>query len=406
MKTSLFSFIMFGLAAGTTLFTASCQKDNLQPDALVSADDAKKAAIGDLAILQFDVDKFAGNIEAYMDGKVAGYGYAIQHEGKMYFRSKGGGGWLRRPIDEPSVQHSAQQRQDIASSTKFVTALTTIALLAKYKMSLNEPVYTYLPSNWKPSATFKLLTFERLLAHTTGLNNYGGEWEGLKLAVEGPMQESEFADSIRDYDNINYALLAVILPYVSAKKEYPTDAFILKSLEGNTAQLYDALGARYVGLVRMNVFKPAGLTNWSVVNFCPWNSNGVISAANGSKGYATANGGEAGTNNGDYRRNGGAGGLYISAGEFSQIQRSAAQGLIVSSTSYKAMKDKLLGFDAVVNGTYGKYYWKNGGANFRETIIFDFGKTQVAVFANSNTSDIGNNRSILVGAYESAWVTK
>jgi hypothetical protein len=67
------------------------------------------------------------------------------------------------------------------------------------------------------------------------------------------------------------------------------------------------------------------------------------------------------------------------------------------------MKDKLLGFDAVVNGKRGKYYWKNGGANHRETMIFDFGKTQVAVFANSSTSEIGNKSSILVNAYETAW---
>jgi len=145
---------------------------------------------------------------------------------------------------------------------------------------------------------------------------------------------------------------------------------------------------------------------WNVATFCPWNNNGIINPESGSKGYTTANGNEPGTTNGDSRRNGGAGGLYISTAEFGRIQNSAAQGLIVSSAGYQVMKSKLLGFDAVVSGKYGKYYWKNGGANNRETMIFDFGKTQVAVFATSGTSEIGNKSSILVGAYESAWIVK
>lgn len=396
---------MFGLVAGTILFATSCKKENVQPDPQVSLENAK-SAIGDLAILQFDVDKFAGNIEAYMDGKVAGYGYTIFHEGNIYYRGNGGGGWLRRPVDAPSVLHSAQQRQDIASSTKFVTALATIALLEKYDMSLGEAVYKYLPTNWKPSESFKELTFERLLSHRTGLIKYGGDWEELKKTVEGPMKEDEFENKTRVYNNVNFALLAVMLPYVAAKKEFPSDYNVLKSLENKPDQLYDALGSRYVGIVRVNVFKPAGMTQWSVATFAPWNNNGPISPESASKGYATANGSEAGFNNGDYRRNGGAGGLYISTTEFGQIQRRAAQGLIVSAGGYQKMKDALLGFDAVVNGKFGKYYWKNGGANYRETMIFDFGKTQVAVFANSNTSEIGNKPSILVGAYESAWVAK
>jgi hypothetical protein len=37
-------------------------------------------------------------------------------------------------------------------------------------------------------------------------------------------------------------------------------------------------------------------------------------------------------------------------------------------------------------------------------MIFDFGKTQVAVFATSGTSEIGNKTSVLVNAYESAWI--
>jgi CubicO group peptidase (beta-lactamase class C family) len=401
MKKNILQTAILSVVTGAAVILSGCSKNNMLEQ---SARDSRSAnSIGDLATVAFSVDKFAQNIENYMNGKVSGYGYTIFHEGAIYYRGDGGGGWARRPVDAPAVEHGAQQRQDIASSTKFITALATIALLDKYHMSLSEPVYKYLPSNWVPSETFKELTFERLLAHRTGLIKYGGEWNELKATVEGPMNLIEFYNNTRTYNNVNFALMAVILPYVAAKKEFINDYNYLKLIENNTEMIYDAIGARYTGIARTYVFKPAGLTYWSSVSFRPWNNYGPIDPETASKGYATANGSEKGTTNGIHSRNGGAGGLYISTAEFGKVQTAAANGKIVSATRYQYMKDKLLGLDGVVNGARGKYYWKNGGANNRETMIFDFGKTQVAVFANSSTSEIGNKPSILVNAYETAW---
>lgn len=395
MKKNILTTIIFATAV---IFTG-CSKNEL----LESTADGSRSSNLDIAIATFKPDKFAENIENYMNGKVSGYGYAIYHEGAVYYRNKGGGGWARRPVDAPAREHGAFERQDIASSTKFITALATVAVLEKYNMSLSEPVYHYLPFSWKPSETFKKLTFERLLAHRTGLIKYGGEWNQLKQTVEGPMNITDFNNNTRVYNNVNYALMAVILPYVVAKKSNLVDLNALKLLETFPDLIYDAIGARYTTIARTYIFKPGGLNYWMAVSFRPWNNYGPIDPETASKGYATANGNEKGTTNGIYSRNGGAGGLYISAAEFARVQSAAATGKIISAAGYQYMKDKLLGFDAVVNGKRGKYYWKNGGANHRETMIFDFGKTQVAVFANSSTSEIGNKSSILVNAFENAW---
>ncbi|GAB2767519.1 hypothetical protein GCM10027275_07390 [Rhabdobacter roseus] len=408
MKTKIIKVASLSLLFGASLVGTSCKNDDIFPETSQSEANNHSSArtIDNLAVVQFNVDKFAENIETYMNGKVAGYGYTIMHEGQIYYRGKGGGGWARRAVDGTPVEHSAQQRQDIASSTKFATALATVALLEKYKLSLQEPVYLYLPTNWKPSENFKKLTFERLLSHRTGLINYNGDWNNMKKSVEGEMKLDEFLKNTRTYNNINYSLLGVILPYLIAKKEFPADYAALKKLEDKPTEIYPATGIRFTGLMRKYVFQPAGIQNWSVVDFGVWNNNGPMAAEQGSRGYATANGNETGLVNGDYRRNGAPGGLYISPTEFAQIQRRAAEGKIVSATNYQVMKDKLLGFDGTFNGSRGKYYWKNGGANHRATMIFDFGKTQVAVFANSSTSEISSKASILINAYESAWIAK
>jgi CubicO group peptidase (beta-lactamase class C family) len=398
--------VVFGMLTCAALSAVSCKKENQLAEPLSSADLNKASGLGDLAILEFDGMKFAQNIENYMQGKVSGYGYAIYHEGMPYYIGNGGGGYSRKPQDAPATLHGAQVRQGIASSTKFVTALATISMLEQCGIGLNEKLYHYLPSNWKPTAEFKQLDFERLLSHSCGLINLGGDYAGLKRTVEDGVDMVRFNAKTRLYNNVNFTLAAFILPYVYAKKKSPLDYLALKSLEGNPTALYNGLGQRFIGIARVNVFKKAGLLHYGVMDWTTWNNNGPIHPSTGTLGYTTVSGAEKGTQKGDSRPNGGAGGLYISASEFAKIQLAASEGKIVSTAGYKAMRDRLLGFDGFRIGAHGRYTFKNGGANNHETMIFDFGKTQVAVFANSGTSEIGNDPMILVNAYDKAWVPK
>ncbi|WP_343306295.1 serine hydrolase [Chitinophaga niabensis] len=391
------------LLAFVAVAALSCKKEE---NIKVQADNKLAALDLEANVATLDVAKFAGNIERYLNGKVAGYGYTIFHEGNVFYLDNGGGGWSRKQSDPPATPHGAHVRQGTASVTKFITGLAATAVLQKYNLSLDEKLYKYLPSNWKPSAEFKQLSFKRLLAHETGLINNGGDFADYKKTVEGPVKMDEFTDSIRNYDNINFGLVAIVLPYVSAKHGFPQDAQVLKNLEGNPNELYKQLASRYLSLVRVNVFKPAGLLHWSVMDWCVWNNNGPMNAALGTLGYTTVFGNEKGSLKGDERANGGAGGLYCSSWEMAKIQLSAAQGKIVNAANYKRMREQRLGFDGIYAGKHGKYYWKNGGANRHETIVADFGPTQVAVFTNSRTSDIGNGLGVLGKAYDDAWEVK
>jgi len=407
MKTQIIKIVTLSFVLGMSLFTTSCKNNDVMPETnFAETGNHSATRSGNFAILQFDGEKFGKAIETYMNGKVAGYGYNVMHDGVLV--AGGGGGWARKQFESNPVKHSYQQRQGIASSTKFVTALATVAMLEKYNIPLSAYVYLYLPVSWKPSETFKKITFERLLAHRTGLINNGGTWEELKKTVEGPIQQNEFDDNIRDYDNINYALLGVVLPYVVIKKTQSLtnqQLFALESLSGSWYST-SGLGFQFRNIVRNFVFKPAGLQYWNIMDYAVWNNYGLMNAELGTKGYPSANGTEPGLLKGDTRINGGAGGLYISPNEFGQIQLAAAQGKIVTDEIYEEMKTKRLGFDGIVNGARGKYYWKNGGASNHETMIFDMGRTQICVFANSGTSQIGNDATIIANAYDSAWVIK
>jgi CubicO group peptidase (beta-lactamase class C family) len=403
MKKLKSNFKLLGYVAVALFFSNACQTNKVfehanSPNANQGISNTKIGA------MLFNATQFGSAIDNYLAGKVAGYSYNVIHDGLLVAAS--GGGWARKWYETNPTKHGYHIRQGIASSSKFVTALTTIAVLEKYNILLDAPVHPYLPASWKPSEAFKKVTFKRILQHSAGLIRYGSSWANMKQTVEGPIDESNFSNKSIVYDNLNYSLMAVILASLDIRKtgniSLSTLAALEKSGEWYTSNVF---GAYFRGLARVYVFKKASLTYWSVVDYTTWNNNGVIPAEQGTKGYASVWGTETGQLKGDSRLNGGSGGLYISANEFGHIQAAAAEGKIISASNYQRMKNEWLGFDGVLNGKYGKYAWKNGAANNHETLIIDMGRTQVAIFCNSQASDIGSSagRNAIRDAYDAAW---
>jgi hypothetical protein len=396
--------ILLAIVTVIAFFSASCKKENIM-DAQLQAD-GEIAGIGgfsDTPPKEFDPLLMAQKIEAYMNGKVAGYGYTIMHEGKPWFLNQGGGGWARHRIDAPGARrHNYQERQGIANAAKFVTALATISLLEQNGLSLDEKIYPYLPTNWTPSYEFKQLTFRRLLEHRTGLINYGRRLADYKRTAEGPVSPLGFEEGCRIYDDVNYGLTMVLLPYLRAKKGTVTEYNQLKSLESQPLELEASLAYRLVGLIKMHVFKQAGFPYFNMMNYTPWDNNSMLTAYESNLGYSTIDGSTHGVIT-DERLIAGARGLYISASEFTQIQYAAAQFKIVSKAGYETMRTQLLGFDGAVTGAHGKYTYKKGSGEKFEAMIYDFGKTQVAVFANSMHSHISDDHTILSKAFDESW---
>ena len=402
MKRHLFKSISLGIFTATLLFTTSC-KEELIPAEELSAQtegDDRNAKLG--LPTKFDVNGFANSIENLLEDEV-GFGYAIYNNGAEFYQANGGDGFARKHFEGNFQLHGAVVKQEILTTTQYVTAIATLKILKKYNLPITTKVWNYLPKNWVPSAQFKELDFERLLAHKTGLIYYPNNWDNVKLTVEGPINETVFNAKTKQNSNINYLLLGIILPYVEAT-ELKKQGNAAKWNELNAIpENFMLYGEHYRSIVRTNVFVPAGLDTPTIIDWQAWGQSGPISASQSTQGYPTRNGDEPGIDKVAVRWDCGATGLYMSASQFGKLSSKVAKNELLTSTELNLMKTKLLGFDGKLTGTKGSYFYKSGVGYNCETIFIDFGPVQVAVFANSPQSDI-SDPTVIAQMYENSFV--
>lgn len=391
--------LLMGLSC--LLVLTACQKD--ESTSAISTDPVSLDGRdnGAIALYTLNLDKFATGIENAFNGKVSGLGYTIFHNNQVYYKGTGGLGWLRRPIDAPQRAHSANQRQGLASTSKYATAILVAKILERNGKTLDEKLYKYLPSNWNPDVNFKNLSFRQLLAHKAGLLKYGNKYAHMKKTVEGGINNIQVAFGTRVYDNINYFLPHYLVAYMIGKLENPNLLSQLKNAEKDTNALKEILAYNFRAYMRAYVFKPSGLTYWERVDFQPWDNYGPIPFTQGCKYYETANLNEKGSDPNQKFYESGPGGLYISAIEYAQMINATANGKIISKNLYSTMKKELLGFDWALSGKYGPYYAKNGSARSEEMLI-DFGATQVIVISNCAYSNLAESPSLITNAFDAA----
>ncbi len=344
MKTRMNFFNGLVLASSMLLASTSCSKmEEIQPD----LNDPTRSARGnfDLGGHGFDPAIFASKIEARLNGKVPGYGYAIWVNGQPYTKAKGGGGMARYPVDAPALNYASTTRQDVASSTKFVTALTVMRLLERNGKSTSELVWPYLPSYFKSHPDFKKLRFVHLLSHTSGVVQYTnpnvqkGQLNSIQLAVENGIQLNEFQNITYDYENMNYGILRLTVPYLIGKLENPACASTLKQLESDYPKLNVMVADVFIQAVRDIVMKPAGIAQWAAMDFEDW--GGPTNQM--TKYYSVNNTNQPGVNNGSNALDPGAGGLVISASELVQVVARAREGKIVTLGTFQHMKNGHIG---------------------------------------------------------------
>ena len=418
MKTFLNFCTGIALTASLLVATTGCDRfDNqIQPEAAPSG--AARLGDFDLSNGGFDAALFAQKIEAQLANKVPGFGYRMWVNGSEYAVGVGGGGKARYAIDAPALNYTAQTRQDIASSTKFVTALTVLRILERNGKNTSELVWPYLPAYFKAHPDFKKLRFIDVLSHTSGIVQYTspnvqkGQLNAIQLAVEKGIELNEYTTNTWDYENMNYGVLRLTVPYLYANLENSSMKISLKALETDYATLNSTVASVFINAVRNEVMQPAGIAAWSQVDFQDWGS-----AANQvTKYYLNNITSQPGVSNGSNVLDPGAGGLVISADELAQVVAKARAGKIVSANTYQQMKaGKIgmyqLGFDNNIIGKYGSYYHKNGTTANVSTVVMDFqGKSnhesdvnvQLVVMANMGNSQAGTP-SVWATLFDQSW---
>lgn len=346
------------------------------------------------------LNKMKQNMVADLNGTVNGYAFVITKGNKS---RAGAGGWAKRPVDG-SVAMTTRTRSFIASSTKTVTAIATLQLLAANNLTITSKISPWLPNNWVKGPGINQLTFRDLLQHKSGLNQifkslsaakkkkWGNDWDGLKWIVKNGAQPG----SPSSYKNGNYGLLGVMIPKLW-KASGAADADFTSVSKGNK-------GLLYVIYVTNHIFKPSNV------------ATGASCAATEqyrpqAMGYDVLDTDEAGTmSETSWPNCGGHAGLRLSARDLSRILVALRKGKLMSPQWRFAMDQFRLGWSQSSNtnkkGRKGKWWhggsWnKSSNRGYRACIMKYTGDMEAALVINSKTT--GKSAcTILKEAYNNA----
>lgn len=181
-----------------------------------------------------DLPEMGQFLEERFQDSVNGMAYAISQNGQM--AEAGATGFAQRTPD-PNIAMTSEARSTIASVTKMLTAPLLLNLLEKNNLTLDSRVHPWLPAAWSKGPGFGAsgtphVTFRHLLTHTSGLKqeydnvikgtsnegSWGTNWDKLAFVVNhGTTPGSSYA-----YENINYALMRVLIPALWLPQGGPT----------------------------------------------------------------------------------------------------------------------------------------------------------------------------------------
>jgi CubicO group peptidase (beta-lactamase class C family) len=171
---------------------------------------------------------WGANIDAAINGQAVGYAYAILHNGTTTIATNAFG-QARTAADPPATAMTSSQPFNIASVTKTLTAVAALKLLAAQNISVTSSISPYLPPSWPLGQGVSSITFAQLLTHTSGLqvlhyaNNNDISYAGLKALVGQDIDAGYKAGCLQDYDqglyvrcyqNANFALFRILIPYI------------------------------------------------------------------------------------------------------------------------------------------------------------------------------------------------
>ena len=152
-------------------------------------------------------------------GQCTGFGYAVfDRDQPAPFAAAGEGLAVRADTTVPDVAFTENTRLNVHSISKTIAAAMIVrALHLNEDVTLASAIGPFLRPDWEPSPAVKAITFEQLLVHDSGLLDFANKvidersYAGMELAVQlGVVQPS----GQRDYQNVNFALCRVLLPYI------------------------------------------------------------------------------------------------------------------------------------------------------------------------------------------------
>jgi hypothetical protein len=157
-------------------------------------------------------------------GQCVGFGYAVfDRDRREPFAADGVGLAVRAKGDVPDVPFAADTRLNVHSISKTIAAAMIVrALHLNEDVGLGSAIGPFLRPDWEAPPEVKAITFEQLLTHNSGLVDIKSRsidersYVGMKQAVQAGLLQ---LPDQRDYQNVNFSLCRVLLPYVDGSRE-------------------------------------------------------------------------------------------------------------------------------------------------------------------------------------------
>jgi len=354
----------------------------------------------------FNIDLFEQNIIDYVNAgnnSPIGWAYTISEQGTL---SKSDAFGQARTSSDGAINFSENKEINIASVTKFYTAIAVMQLLEANNLTIEDPIAPWLPASWDTDDGIDGLNFKDLLKHESGLessnNNFDVTlgYEGLKQCIGTGVVNSQ----TRNYLNVNFALFRVLIPSLWDASD-DTNAIDIEH-DGNTQFMY-------LLYMQENIFDRLQLP---VVDCYPEDRNIATLYYNVNDINTQTNG----LFYNDWNNKSGGGGYFMSAREMAVVNAYFEHTEVLVSASQRAiMKEHRLGMDRedTSREAHNNYYGKGGsigtggGASVSQGVrahiaMFPINGIDCVVVMNSQGVTFTGNTNLgqmIYDAYNNAW---
>ena len=276
-----------------------------------------------------DAAGFIALLQEALAHTVAGYSIGLTENGSLI--GVADQNWAVWPQDG-AVGWTPDTRMHVASLNKIVTAIAMTRLLPEAGLGPDTLIHDYLPGYWAKGPNIEYLTFDNLMAHTSGLAFNSDSPPADFGYMKSQIAAGTYNIGQYSYQNVNYGLLRVLLATVNGN--VPVDLNVVPEFAD---ALWDAATiAAYASYVANYVFAPAGVTG-----------PGFTHEAGDARAYkflvggvgVVGNGWISG-NSGDLSSYAGADGYHMSVNELLRVMAAFRRGgTIVSTAQAQAMLD-------------------------------------------------------------------
>ena len=280
------------------------------------------------------LSRLASSIDTQLKGNVVGY-VALIGTSKAV-----ASGLARTAADPPKLAMGPDVMVNVASVGKMFTTIAVLKSLARHHLSIDSPIWPFLPPDWVKGPGIDTITFRELLTHHAGFRlDTDRVFETDNAAREQIRQGIKQADKhVADYNNINFTIFRDMLPFMEGVPD-----------PGPAARAA-AANRFFISYVQRQVFDPVGVTDAT----CAPVRNAVLMYPPPGPGTAPGRPAPAGPSACS------AGGWVMTPASLRRVLEGLISGnSLLSGRQRQQMDDDCLGWDCSVIGQAG-YRGKEG----------------------------------------------